>query len=185
VKLRTLIILSSLKVIATLKTKKVFFECFSLDIRSGSGFAGGWVFAPYCNQCQYCYCLQRNEKEAAGRKKHCYRSVATTRFARLGYGPRQRIVQGRPHQEAIRKRHRATGAIGIPGAGGGDGIEPRTQGKSEEHSTECSKDVRECWCKDYQAIRDLRHFILNGWDGPLPEGWVGEVHDISTGEKKH
>lgn len=31
------------------KIKKVFFRAFSIDIGSGSGFAGGWVMAPCCH----------------------------------------------------------------------------------------------------------------------------------------
>ena len=48
--------------------RKSFLACFFIDIRSGSGFADGWVIAPCCNQCHCCYYFYHMRKKPPGEK---------------------------------------------------------------------------------------------------------------------
>jgi hypothetical protein len=112
-----------------------------------------------------------NEKETTRPEKRCYRSVAAARFGRVGEELRE-ALHGRSDAEIQLQSGGAAGLARVQGARGG---------KSAEHR-DGSGGGRKCWCGDYQSIRDFRHFVLNGWDGPLPEGWVGEVIDLTAAD---
>lgn len=45
------------------------------------------------------------------------------------------------------------------------------------------KSKKQCFCCDKSKLRDFRWWVLNSFDGPLPEGWIAEIHDLTTHDK--
>lgn len=36
-----------------------------------------------------------------------------------------------------------------------------------------------CWCSDRAGVRNFRFWSLNSYEEKLPEGWIGQIHDLT------